>query len=121
MEQVNTKNRSPDTDTDSALLYFYRQQLTEQEEFDRKRAEVQRKDEAKTDKNRAKREKKKLAALKAQAAAKGKDPTTALAAGSSSKDGEPEAKRQRLHNDAVQRIEFKPKDDSDDEHSTQDS
>lgn len=85
--------------------------LKEQEEFDRKRAQIQHKDEAKTDKNRAKREKKKLAALKAQAAAKGKHPPSSTA---NSDNGEPEAKKQRLHNSAVERIEFRHKDESDD-------
>ncbi|ETS65112.1 hypothetical protein PaG_00570 [Moesziomyces aphidis] len=88
------------------------QKLTEQQEFDRKRAETQRKDEAKTDKNRAKREKKKLAALKAQAAAKGKPSSAATGT------AEPQAKKQRLHNDDVERIQFKQRPDSDDEDDT---
>uniref|UniRef100_V5EP03 DUF1168-domain-containing protein n=2 Tax=Kalmanozyma brasiliensis (strain GHG001) TaxID=1365824 RepID=V5EP03_KALBG len=91
--------------------------LTEQEEFERKRAQIQEKDEAKTDKNRAKREKKKLAAMKAQAALKGKDPSkvTTTASSADRSNGEPEAKKQRLHNEAVHRVEFKPKDDSNDD------
>ncbi|SNX85649.1 uncharacterized protein MEPE_04358 [Melanopsichium pennsylvanicum] len=96
------------------LMEEQNRKLTEQEEFEKNRAEVQRKDEAKTDKNRAKREKKKLAALKAQAAATGKSPSKVSAA-TASRNGEPEAKKQRLHNDAVNRIEFKPKDDSGDD------
>lgn len=96
------------------LRRFDHLQLTEQEEFDRKRAEVQQRDEAKTDKNRAKREKKKLAALRAQAAAKGKDPTKLAIPNTTSRPNkEPEAKKQRLHNSAVERIEFRHKDDSD--------
>ncbi|SPO47185.1 uncharacterized protein PSANT_04873 [Moesziomyces antarcticus] len=87
------------------------QKLTEQQEFDQKRAETQRKDEAKTDKNRAKREKKKLAALKAQAAAKGKPSSATLGT------AEPQAKKQRLHNDDVERIQFKQRPDSDDDDS----
>lgn len=99
---------------------MHRIQLTEQEEFDRKRAEALRKDEAKTDKNRAKREKKRLAALKAQAAAKGKDPSKISTSGfSASANGEPEAKKQRLHDDTVQRIQFKRKDDSDSDGSAE--
>ncbi|CBQ68701.1 conserved hypothetical protein [Sporisorium reilianum SRZ2] len=94
------------------LMEEQNQKLKEQEEFDRKRAEAQHKDEAKTDKNRAKREKKKLAAMKAQAAIRAKEapkPSTTQ----KTEDGEPEAKKQRLHNEAVQRIEFRHKDESD--------
>ncbi|CDR99719.1 hypothetical protein [Sporisorium scitamineum] len=71
------------------LMEEQNQKLKEKEEFDRKRAEVQHKDEAKTDKNRAKR------------------------------TGEPDAKKPRLHNESVQRIEFKPKDESDDDDQEQ--
>lgn len=99
-------------------LVFSSKQLKEKEEFDRKRAEVQHKDEAKTDKNRAKRERKKLAALKAQAAAKGKDASKASLAQKAG-TGEPDAKKPRLHNESVQRIEFKPKDESDDDDQEQ--
>ncbi|TKY89725.1 hypothetical protein EX895_001510 [Sporisorium graminicola] len=95
------------------LMEEQNQKLKEQEEFERKRAQVQHKDEAKTDKNRAKREKKKLAALKAQAAAKGKDASKPTSA-QKGDHTEPEAKRQRLHNEAVHRIEFRHKDESDD-------
>ncbi|KAJ1023237.1 hypothetical protein NDA16_003390 [Ustilago loliicola] len=95
--------------------------LTEQEEFERKCAETQRKDEAKTDKNRAKREKKRLAALKAQAAAKGKDPSKISTSDPNARaKGEPEAKKQRLHNDTVERVQFKRKDDSDSDGSAND-
>ncbi|KAJ9474279.1 hypothetical protein PHBOTO_004336 [Pseudozyma hubeiensis] len=99
------------------LMEEQNKKLTEQEEFDRKRAQMQGKDEAKTDKNRAKREKKRLAALKAQAAAKGKDVSKVIAArsGLDRPDEGPDAKKQRLHNDAVQRVEFKQKDESDDD------
>lgn len=103
------------------LLCFESRQRTEQEEFVRKHAQAQRKDEAKTDKNRAKREKKKLAALKAQVAAKGKDPAKVSTTSRSSTSQQPEAKRPRLHNDAVQRVEFKHKDDSDHGHDHDDA
>lgn len=95
---------------------MHHNQLTEQEEFERKRMQVQLKDEAKTDKNRAKREKKKLAALKAQAAAKGRDPAKVSIGNTESRTGgEPEAKKPRLHDSAVERIQFRQKDTSDDE------
>lgn len=101
---------------------LHHQQSTEQQEFERKRAQVQLKDEAKTDKNRAKREKKKLAALKAQAVAKGNDPSkVSLNDTNANSHGEPEAKKQRLHNDAVQRIEFQQRHDSDNDASADDS
>ncbi|SPO28520.1 uncharacterized protein UTRI_04917 [Ustilago trichophora] len=103
------------------LMEEQNKKRTEQEEFDRKHAQVQRKDEAKTDKNRAKREKKKLAALKAQAAAKGKDPAKVSKPSSSSTSQQPETKRPRLHNDTVQRVEFKHKDDSDQGHDHDDA
>lgn len=102
-------------------MRFDHTQLTEQEEFDRKRAELERKDEAKTEKNRAKREKKRLAALKAQAAAKGKDPSEISTTESDARtNGEPEAKKQRLHNDTVKRFQFKRKDDLDSDGSAHD-
>lgn len=94
------------------LMEEQNRKLSEQEEFDRKRAQAQQKDEAKTDKNRAKREKKKLAAIKAQAAAKAKHTSKASEARSHQPDEEPESKKQRLHNEAVQRLNFKRKTDS---------
>ncbi|SOV02982.1 uncharacterized protein UDID_06153 [Ustilago sp. UG-2017a] len=103
------------------LMEEQNKKLTEQEEFDRKRVELERKDEAKTEKNRAKREKKRLAALKAQAAAKGKDPSEISTTESDARtNGEPEAKKQRLHNDTVKRFQFKRKDDLDSDGSAHD-
>ena len=104
------------------LCSIHHLQAREQEEFEKKRAEVQEKDEAKTDKNRAKREKKRLAALKAQAAAKGKDPSKVSTSDPHGRNnGQPEAKKQRLHDDTVQRVQFKRKDDSDSDGTAEDA
>ncbi|PWY97066.1 hypothetical protein BCV70DRAFT_139834, partial [Testicularia cyperi] len=92
------------------------QQAAEKDEFDRKRAAQQQHDEAKTDKNRAKREKKKLAALKARAVVKGKDP--ARVSSSLRPQDTLTAASQTLHNNDVQRVQFKRKADEDEQDSS---